>query len=79
MVSQMKAIMNFADGFGWGRVCLVLGIVLMVWGACREPMMPTRPAVVVPLRVPAPAADDEDEVEGELPVLVKHEEEKAGR
>ncbi len=75
-------MMNFADGFGWGRVCLVLGIVLMVWGACREPMMPTRPAVVAPVRVHAPVAtvvEDEDEMEQELPVLVRHQEEKAGR
>jgi len=73
-------MMNFADGFGLGRVCFVLGIVLMVWGACREPMMPTRPAtVVVPAQGRAPVAtvvEDEDEMEEELPVLVKHEEGK---
>ena len=76
-------MMNFADGFGLGRVCLVLGVVLMVWGACREPMMPTRAAVVSRhADVPSPAAHspgDEDEIEENVLVIARHEEGKAKR
>lgn len=76
-------MMNFADGFGFGRVCLVLGVVLMVWGACREPMMPTRTDVVVsePLdvEVSVPLPADDDAVEEIVPVIARHEEAKVKR
>ncbi|WP_035605180.1 hypothetical protein [Haloferula sp. BvORR071] len=39
--------MHFAQDTWSGRICLLLGLVLLVWGACREPMLPTRQAVVV--------------------------------
>ena len=74
---------NFADGFDLGRVCLVLGIILMAWGACREPMMPTRTATEVPSQVemegiaPVVVALD-DEMEENVPVIALHGEKKRG-
>jgi hypothetical protein len=76
---------NFADGFGYGWLCLVLGSILMVWGACREPMMPTRPGVVsaqpmdVEESVPEFSPDDVDAMEEHVPVIARHEKGKAKR
>ena len=80
--------MNFADGFGLGRVCLVLGTILMIWGACREPMMPTRPqpvmmppnepiAASVPGRALSPSLDDGEKEH--VPVIVRRDGGKTGR
>lgn len=66
---------NFADGFGLGRVCLVLGIILMAWGACREPTMPSQ--VEMEEIAPVSVALD-DEVEENVPVIAQHGEKKRG-
>ncbi|WP_367874031.1 hypothetical protein [Luteolibacter sp. Populi] len=63
--------MNLIDDFSCGRICLALGAVLMVWGACREPMLATKQeqAVLPALRVASweiGLGDDSVDLEGSL-------------
>ena len=59
--------MNLIDDFSCGRICLALGAVLMVWGACREPMLATKQEqAVLPVLQAASREIDLDESYGDL-------------